>query len=63
MPMKKTFVLEEITGQRYPSLQAAQALALPGLAEDLAATIQGLLLAGVLTRHEGRIIPAQRKEP
>lgn len=40
---KKAFCLEEKPGERFPSLEAAQQLALPYLAGELAATIQSLL--------------------
>lgn len=57
MRRSPTFTLEEIPGNLYPNLAAAQREALPGLAYDLAATIQSLLASGVLIQEAGRIVP------
>jgi len=47
--------LEEIDGDRYPDLMAAQRLALPGLAEELAAALRMLLSQGMLANCNGSI--------
>lgn len=57
--MQKPNVLqvEEISGNKFPSLEAAQRAALPGIAADLAETIRRLLADGWLINDNGRIIP------
>jgi hypothetical protein len=57
--MKKPPALqvEEIGGDQYPDLDAAQRAALPGVASDLAETIRRLLAEGWLINDNGRIIP------
>ncbi len=49
--------IEEMGGNRYPNLEAAQRAALPGLASDLAETVRRLLAEGWLINDNGRIIP------
>ncbi len=57
--MKKspTLQVEEISGNKFPSLEAAQRAALPSIAADLAETMHRLLADGWLINENGRIIP------
>jgi hypothetical protein len=52
-----SLILIERGGDKFPNLAAAQQMALPQLAADVALTIRQLLAAGVLIQKEGRIIP------
>lgn len=63
--MKKppTLQIEEIGGDRYPSLEAAQHAALPLLSANLQTVIRDLLEHGVLVNVDGKIIPAHKDEP
>jgi len=63
--MKKppTLQVEEIGGDRYPSLEAAQHAALPLLSANLQTVIRDLLERGVLVNVGGKIIPAHKDEP
>lgn len=47
--------LQEIDGDRYPDLETAWILALPGLAGDLAEILRELLACGVLIIQDGKI--------
>jgi hypothetical protein len=49
--------VEEIPGDQFPDLGAAQRAALGGTASDLAETIRRLLADGWLINDNGRIIP------
>jgi hypothetical protein len=51
--------LLENSGENFPSLAAAQTMAFPATAHDLAATIRALLTAGRLVNVNGKIIPAR----
>jgi hypothetical protein len=53
--------VEEISGDQFPDLKAAQRAALPGIASDLAETIRRLLAEGWLVNENGRIIPNPEK--
>ena len=57
--MKKPPALqvEEISGDQFPSLEAAQRAALADTASDIAETIRRLLADGWLIEDKGRIIP------
>lgn len=58
MPCKSPdLTLEELPGDLYPSLAAAQRAALMATASDLAAILRSLLASGVLVQRDGRIIP------
>lgn len=62
MPRKSPdFTLEEIPGDQYADLTAAQQAALKATAADLAGIIRSLLAAGVLVQIEGKIIPNPKK--
>lgn len=50
--------LEELSGNQYPDLAAAQQAALKATAHDLAAILRALLASGVLVQVNGRIVPA-----
>lgn len=56
-----TLAIEEVPGNLYPDLAAAQREALYPLASDLAATIHALLSSGVLVNEAGRIVPRSAK--
>lgn len=63
MPRKPApLTLEEIPGDLYPSLAAAQRQALGALAGDLAESFRALLAVGALIQENGRIIPKPREE-
>ena len=49
--------VEEISGKKYPDLDAAQDAALPQLSESLQAVIRDLLMKGVLINDNGKIVP------
>ena len=55
--------LQEVSSDRYPDLETAWSLAVPGLAGDLAETLRELLASGVLVIQDGKIIipPEGRK--
>ncbi len=60
MPRKSPdFTLDEIPGDQYADLPAAQQAALKATAADLAATLRSLLATGALVQVNGRIIPAK----
>jgi hypothetical protein len=58
--MKKAPVLqvEEISGNQFPDLEAAQRASLPAMSESLQAVIRDLLARGVLVNVNGKITPA-----
>lgn len=61
MPRKSPdFTLEEIPGDQYADLGAAQQAALKATAHDLATTIRALMAAGVLVQLNGKIVPKAR---
>lgn len=60
MRRSPTLTLEELPGDQYPTLEAAQHDALHPLACTLAATIQSLLSSGVLIQEGGRIVPSSK---
>jgi hypothetical protein len=61
MPRKSPdFTLEEIPGDQYADLSAAQQAALKATAHDLEECIRALLAAGVLVKVNGKIIPKGR---
>lgn len=49
--------IEEINGEKYPTLKAAQDSARVMLARDLAETIRTLIQRGALEIKDGQIIP------
>ena len=49
--------IQEIPGDHFPTLDAAQSDALPLLASHMAQTIRDLLARGVLAQVNGKIIP------
>jgi len=51
------FSLEEIPGDHFASIEAAQRSALDDLASDVTNTIRELIAAGQLVQVNGRIIP------
>ncbi len=57
--MKKTPPLhvEEISGEKYADLKAAQSAALSSLSANVQAVIRDLLARGVLINDNGKIIP------
>ncbi|MFZ6027275.1 MAG: hypothetical protein ACOYYS_06140 [Chloroflexota bacterium] len=57
-----TFQLEEISGNRYPDLRAAQRLAATELAGALATTIRSMLADGLLAAEGGRVVLTPGKE-
>jgi hypothetical protein len=58
MPRKSPpFTLEEIPGDQYADLHAAQQAALKATAADLVTILQSLLASGDLVQKEGKIIP------
>jgi hypothetical protein len=60
MPKKSPdLTLEELPGDLYPSLAAAQEVALKATAYELAAVVRSLLESGVLVQVDGRIILAK----
>lgn len=62
MPRKAPEItVEEKAGDKFPSLEAAQRAALPGIASDLAETMRRLLAEGWLINENGRIIPNPEK--
>lgn len=58
-PKTPDLILQEIPGDYYPTLAAAQQAALKATARDLAAVLRALLDSGVLIQVNGRIIPAK----
>jgi len=60
--MKKAPALqvEEISGNQYPDLDAAQRAALSLISAELQSVIQSLLEQGVLVNINGKIIPNQQ---
>jgi hypothetical protein len=57
------FTVEEIPGDQYPDLAAAQRAALKATAADLVSIIRSLLASGVLVNDNGRIIPTPKGKP
>jgi len=62
MRKNKPLELQEVGGDRFPDLETVQSLALPGLARDIALTLQELLTAGILVIQDGRIVTRLRRE-
>ena len=54
--------LQEMGGDRYPDLETAWSLAMPGLAVDLTETLRELLASGVLIIQDGKIIIKPEEE-
>jgi hypothetical protein len=54
--------LQLMGGDRYPDLETAWGLAVPGLAEDLAELLRELLTSGVLIIQDGKIIIKPEEE-
>jgi hypothetical protein len=62
MPRKSpNFTLEEIPGDQYADLAAAQQAALKASAHDITVTLRSLLAAGVLVQVNGKIVPKANK--
>jgi len=57
-PKTPKLTLEEIPGDKFANLAAAQQAALSATAFDLASTIRALLESGAPVNQNGRIIPA-----
>ena len=53
--------LVELTGEIFPSLEAAQQTARTVLAHDLAATLRGLLDRGALVVQDGKLQPTKNE--
>lgn len=49
--------IEIMPGAQFPDLESAQRAALPSIADDMAETMNRLLLEGWLIMVDGRIIP------
>lgn len=49
--------VEEISGDQFPDLEAAQNAALPQLACNMQSVIRDLLERGVLVKYNGKILP------
>ena len=49
--------IEEISGERFPDLKAAQDAAMPKLARSIEAVIRDLLERGILVIENGQLIP------
>ena len=62
MRKSPTLQIEEISGDRYPDLETAQAAALPLLAVNLVSVIHDLLEREVLVKVNGKIIPNPKLE-
>jgi len=56
-PKSPTLSLEEISGEIFPNLAAAQRSTLAETASDLLSTLRALLDTGALVNQNGRIIP------
>jgi hypothetical protein len=50
-------ITDEIPGDEYTDLEAAQRAALPLLVDNLASVIRDLLARGILVIRDGKIIP------
>ena len=58
MPKKAPPIsIEEMPGNQFPSLEAAQEAALSDVATDLAETMRRLLADGWLINQNGKIVP------
>ena len=55
--------IEEVSGERYPDLKAAQRMALPDIVSALEAVFRDLLEQGILVVQNGRIIPKMQARP
>lgn len=54
--------IQEIPGNKFPDLAAAQQLAKKATASELTEILRSLLDSGVLVQVDGRIIPAKLKK-
>ena len=62
MPRKSPpFTLEEVPGDQYADLDAAQQAALKATAADLVTILRSLLDSGVLVKQDGKIIPRPKR--
>jgi len=62
MPRKSpNFTLEEIPGDQYANLAAAQQAALKATAADLVGIIRSMLASGELVQMDGKIIPKPKR--
>ena len=59
---EKPYELEEIGGDRYPSLEAAQAALLEPLVDALVACIREGLAIGALVVSDGKVVFAEEDE-
>lgn len=58
MPRKPhPITVEEISGNEYPDLKAAQNAAIPDVANHLVSIMNRLIADGVLVRRGGKIVP------
>lgn len=57
MPKAPSLQVEEVSGNQYPDLNAAQAASLPHFSASLQAIIRDLLERGVLVNVDGKIMP------
>ena len=55
--------VEEIGGDHYPDLEAAQTAALKNMASDLAELMRLMLAEGELIIEKGRIVPNRGRTP
>jgi len=55
-----TMKTEELSGDRYPDLKAAQRLALPAIVQGLDAVFSDLLERGILVIQNGRMVPCSQ---
>jgi len=58
-----TLKIEEVSGDRYPDLKAAQRMALPAVVSALEAVFRDLLEQGILVVQNGRMVPCAQTKP
>lgn len=64
--MNKNFAdvhVEEVSGDKYPDLKAAQRLAMPAIVSSLDSVFRDLLEQGILVIQNGRMIPSDQARP
>jgi hypothetical protein len=59
----QVIAIEEMPGNEYPDLQAAQRAALPFIADSLTDIIREMLESGELVLKDNKIIPAEMDKP
>lgn len=55
--------VEEVSGDKYPDLQAAQRLAMPAIVSSLDSVFRDLLERGILVVENGCMIPSAQARP